>query len=103
MKNLILKIFAAVLLLAFCASSAAAIVPANLPIKLMYAEPNEDAEIVFEIPVEIALLSLTEDLNWFRVKIRFEFAFIVYEYIGWVHLPVGEIFNLPKLAEENIP
>lgn len=103
MKNLILRLIASFLLVCALSTSAAAIVDVNLPIKLMYAEPDENSEVVFAFPLEIVFLSMTEDLDWYRVKIRFEFMFAPYEYIGWVYIPVGSLFNLPKLAPENIP
>jgi len=69
----------------------------------LYAQPDKNSGVVFEIPIEVALLSMTEDLNWFRVKIRFSVGFIHYEHYGWVNIPVGSTFNIPPLAPVNIP
>jgi hypothetical protein len=57
---------------------------------------------VYEIPIEVTLLGITEDLNWYRVRIKFEFGFIKNDYSGWVNIPVGTLLHI-KYAPENIP
>jgi len=103
MKNSILKITLVGLLVCWLAGSAAAFVPFRVPIKLMHKTPSANSEVVYEIPIEVTLLGMTEDLNWFRARIKFEFALIKCDYTGWLHIPVGETFKLPKLAPQNIP
>ena len=98
MKNSILKLIVGLLLVCFLASGASAVIKYEQPIKILYAKPSQDSAIVFEIPVEVTVLGIMEDLNWFRVRIQFAF----FDYTGWVNIPVGNTFNV-KIAPENIP
>lgn len=64
-----------------------------LPIKQLFSEPSDDAFIVFEIPIEVALLEISEDANWYKVKISYGIGPFVYTYVGWAPIPVGDILS----------
>ncbi|MFA4858245.1 MAG: hypothetical protein WC901_06840 [Candidatus Margulisiibacteriota bacterium] len=91
------------LVLAAAAPMSQAFVPFKTQLKTLYADPNKDADVVFRFPIEVTMLGMTEDLNWFKVRIKFELAFIRYEYTGWVNIPVGSTFNLPPIDLKKVP
>lgn len=74
----------------------------NIPIKKVYAEPNEASKVIFEIPIEVRALGVSEDRNWFKVKIKIDLVFFGnYEYIGWVNIPIASL--LKEASQEAAP
>jgi hypothetical protein len=94
-------LFLLVCVLVAAAPASQAFVPFKNQLKTMYAEPDPTSEVVFVFPLEITMLGMAEDLNWFKVKIKFELAFIRYEYTGWVNIPVGDSFHLPPISAKK--
>lgn len=69
--------------------------PYDLPIKKLHAAPSEDASIVLDIPIEVRLLDISADHNWYKVKIAYAFGPFNYSYIGWANIPVSDTL-IPK-------
>jgi hypothetical protein len=105
------KWIAALLIISFFALQGAAVSdesPLNYSIKELHAAPTEDSGIIYEIPVDVVLLDISEDANWHKVKISFSIGPFSYTYVGWAKIPVGqtivdrekqtsEIANLPEI------
>jgi hypothetical protein len=77
--------------------------PYDLPIKKLHTAPSEDASIVLDIPIEVRLLDISEDGNWYKVKIAYSVGPFSYTYVGWSNIPVGSILaerekKLAKIA-----
>jgi hypothetical protein len=93
MKNILVI----VLVFAFAATLAAAsqrMAFFDFPIKKMHAEPRHDAHVVYEIPIEVRMLGVSEDRNWYKVRISFDLVFFgKYEYTGWCFAPIGDLIN----------
>ena len=66
-----------------------------VPIKKLHASPSEDASLVLDIPIEVRLLDISADHNWYKVKIAYAFGPFNYTYIGWANIPVSDILT-PK-------
>jgi len=64
--------------------------PLNYSVKELHAAPTEDSNIIYEIPVEVVLLDISEDANWHKVKISFSIGPFHYTYVGWTKIPVGQ-------------
>jgi hypothetical protein len=64
----------------------------NSPIKKLYAEPTPDSPLVLEIPIEVCLLGVAENANWYKVKIAYNLGPFEYTYIGWANIPVGDTY-----------
>ena len=85
------------ILLAFLISGSAVIAeepvedPYEIPIQQVFAEPDEESRLLYEIPIEVTLLDVSEDANWFKVRISFVFGPFHYTYVGWTPLPIGKI------------
>ena len=75
--------------------------PYNLEVKKLYSAPDENSQLIFNIPIEVKLLDVSTDANWGKVKIAFNLGPLCYTYIGWVKIPVGEILasRMEKLAK----
>ncbi len=70
----------------------------DIPAKVLLYEPTKEAEVAYEIPVEVKLLGFTEDKNWYKIKVAYDlFMLGHYEYTGWCYIPIG------KLLEEKAP
>ena len=70
----------------------------KIPIKTLLSEPSKDANKVYDIPVDVKILGISEDGNWYKVRIEFDFVFLGhYKYTGWAYAPVSDI-----LAEKNL-
>jgi hypothetical protein len=66
----------------------------KLPVKKLLAEPKEDAHMLYEFPIDVRMLGVTEDLNWFKLSVEFDLLFLGhYKYTGWVHAPLGDILR----------
>jgi len=65
--------------------------PLELPIQELYASPDEDSKVIFKIPMEVTLLDIAEDCNWYKVRISFKLGPFGHTYVGWVPIPVAEI------------
>lgn len=96
---------ALILALAGCAFAAVAQDPYNLEVKKVYSAPDENSQLIFNIPIEVKLLDLSADANWGKVKIAFNLGPLSYTYVGWVKIPVGEILaaRMDKLAKAPAP
>ena len=57
-------------------------------IKKILASPTKNASVNFEIPMDVTILDVTDDLNWYKVKIGFDFLGH-HEYQGWSYIPIG--------------
>ena len=105
------KIAAILLLLAFIllavalsAASPGGNVYFNLPIKTLLAEPTPEAEVVYDIPIDVKMLGISEDKNWYKVRIAFDLVFLGrYEYAGWVYAPELKDLFLGKASPETSP
>jgi len=60
-------------------------------IKELYAAPDAESKLVYSIPIEVKLLEVSEDYNWYKVRISFSFGPLSSTYVGWTNIPVGEI------------
>lgn len=100
-----LLFLALILVLAGCAFAATAKDPYNVEVKKLYSAPDENSQLIFNIPIEVKLLDISSDANWGKVKIAFNLGPLSYTYVGWVKIPVGEILaaRMDKLAKAPAP
>jgi len=74
--------------------------PYNIQVKKLYSAPDENSNLLFEVPVEVKLLDMSADNNWYKVKIAFKMGPFSYTYIGWTQIPVGQIMAEREKASE---
>jgi hypothetical protein len=67
--------------------------PLNVGIKQLRSAPFEDADLVYQIPIDVSLLDISLDGNWYKVKITYNLGFLSYTYVGWANIPVGQIMS----------
>jgi len=91
MKRALLIALAIVILTGIALASTAAKDPYNIQVKKLYSAPDENSNLVFDIPIEVKLLDVSADANWHKVKIAFSFGPLNYTYIGWTKIPVGDV------------
>jgi len=89
-KGLFLLIFLA-LILGILAPVWADSDPYNVQVKQLYAQPDGRSKLVYQIPIEVKLLDVSEDANWYKVKIQFNLGIASFKYSGWAYIPVGDI------------
>lgn len=79
--------------------------PYDLPVKKLYSAPDEESNLIYNIPIEVKLLDVSPDGNWYKVKISFFLGPIGYTYVGWTQIPVGNILaeRAEKVAEAPAP
>ena len=95
------KWIASILIIGFFVGGASAS-PLNYNIKELYADPTENSNLIFKIPVEVVLLDVSEDANWHKVKISYSVGPFHYEYVGWTEIPVGEVLVEREKDPEGI-
>lgn len=88
-----------ILLSALALSGSAMIDPYDYPIVKLYKEATTYSNEVYKIPIEVKLLDLSEDLTWFKVKIKFSLGPLNFDYVGWTYLPVSKL--LAEKAEKE--
>jgi hypothetical protein len=54
----------------------------SIPIKKLFAEPDESSRVVYDVPVNIDLTGMTPDGEWYKVKVSYSFLGY-FEYEGW--------------------
>jgi hypothetical protein len=104
MKKAFVILFS-LLILAGIGFAAAAKDPYDLQVKKLYSAPVEESNLIFNIPIEVKLLDVSADANWYKVKISFSLGPLGYTYVGWTKIPVGEILaaRAEKVAKTPTP
>jgi hypothetical protein len=68
----------------------------DIPIKLLHEEPSEESPVAFEIPIDVTLLGMTADRNWYKVRVEYDLLFLGhYVYTGWVRAPLAKYLQAP--------
>lgn len=77
--------------------------PYSMQVKKLYSVPDENSNIVFDIPIDVKLLDMSNDGNWYKVRISFNLGPLGYTYVGWAKIPVGDIIasRLEKVAKAS--
>lgn len=65
--------------------------PYDYQIEKIYEQPHLSSKEIYRIPVEIRLLDVYKDANWYKIKIKFVLGLINFEYRGWTYIPIGKI------------
>ena len=74
----------------------------NLAVKQLYSAPAKDSSLVYEIPVEVVLLDISTDGNWYKVKISYNIGpFMVLSYSLYWRL-VWSFTNKTKRNQNKI-
>ncbi|MFH1577148.1 MAG: hypothetical protein ABID35_06375 [Candidatus Margulisiibacteriota bacterium] len=63
----------------------------NIPIKTMHSKPSEQAKVVLDIPIEVKVLDVSADLNWYKVKIAYKIGPFEQNHTGWIKIPFDDI------------
>lgn len=100
-----LMILLSIIILGGMVLAAAAKDPYDLKVQKLYSTPDEKSNLVYSIPIEVKLLDVSSDANWYKVKISFNLGPLGYTYTGWAQIPVGEILasRAEKLAKAPAP
>lgn len=79
--------------------------PYDLQVKKLYSAPAEESNLIYNIPIEVKLLDVSADANWYKVKISFSLGPLGYTFVGWTKIPVGEILasRAEKVAKTPDP
>lgn len=79
--------------------------PYDINVNKLYSAPNEDSNLIFTIPIEVKMLDVSADANWYKVEISFNLGPLGYTYVGWTKIPVGEIVadRMEKVAKAPAP
>jgi hypothetical protein len=75
------------------AAQAVAEGPLNLPVKKLYSAPMDNSNLILDIPIEVKLLDISPDGNWYKVKITYHIGPFGYTYVGWSHIPVMDVIS----------
>jgi len=67
--------------------------PLDLPIKTLRSAPFEDADVVYNIPIDVTLLDVSLDGNWHKAKIHYSLGPLQYTYVGWTKIPITQILT----------
>ncbi|MBU0573582.1 MAG: hypothetical protein KKH83_03790 [Candidatus Margulisbacteria bacterium] len=107
-----MKKIAVLLLIALfvCQGISFASAPLDYKVTKLFQEPSAGSKLVYEIPVEVRLVDISEDANWYKVKIFFNLGPVRFAYEGWAEIPVGETLlsrlqpkPLAELPQEGLP
>lgn len=62
----------------------------------LYEQATIHSKEIYNIPIEVRLLDLSEDLTWFKVSLQFYLGPVKFNYTGWTNIPIG-----PMLAQKR--
>ena len=65
--------------------------PYNHQIRSLYAQPDGNSKVVYNIPIEVKMLDVSDDANWYKVKLQFYLGPACFKFTGWAYIPVGQI------------
>jgi hypothetical protein len=104
MKKLIAASILLMVILSVAALAEPAKDPYSLPIKNLYSAPDENSNLILAFPIDVKVLDISADSNWYKVRIAYRIGPLSYTYIGWAEVPVGEIMadrqkQLEKVAK----
>jgi hypothetical protein len=68
-----------------------AVDPYNHQVRSLYAQPDGNSKVVYNIPIEVRMLDVSDDANWYKVKIQFNLGLASFNFAGWAYIPVGQI------------
>lgn len=89
MKTIFKTIIAFILLIsAFSCSYADN--PYNYKIKDLYSEASGISNVIYQIPIDVRLLDISSDANWYKVMIKFNLGPAEFKHIGWAYVPIGK-------------
>jgi len=71
----------------------------DLKVKKLYAEPTATSNVVYEIPLEVKLLDISEDYDWYKVFLKFNIGPMSFNYTGWANIPIGNIIAEKEKAK----
>jgi hypothetical protein len=91
MKKLIAIIILISVFLAGQAALASEEGPLDIPVKKLYSAPIDNSNLILDIPIEVKLLDISPDGNWYKVKISYNIGPFGYTYVGWSHIPVMDV------------
>lgn len=74
----------------------------NIPVKKLYSAPLDGSNEIYEIPIDVTLLDISEDGNWYKVKIAYFIGPFAYEYVGWTHIPVEQVLARRNAEYDDI-
>lgn len=79
--------------------------PYDIQVKKLYSTPDEESNLIYNIPIEVKLLDISDNGDWYKVKISFNLGPLGYTYVGWTKIPVGEILaaRMSKVAKAPSP
>lgn len=100
------KLFIAILALSILVGigfAAAAADPYTMQVKKLYSAPDENSNLIYNIPIDVQLLDVSNDGNWYKVKISFNLGPLGYTYVGWANIPVGEILAARTEKVAKVP
>lgn len=104
MKRAPIIMFILVFLAGLCLAAAPESNPLSLPVKQLHAAPDADSSLIYKIPIDVEILDISADTNWYKVKIAFRLGPLGYTYVGWAKVPVGEVLSMrsQKLAKTPV-
>jgi len=71
----------------------------DIRVRELYADADGRAKVVYLIPIEVKLLDISEDANWYKVYLKFNIGPIEVKNTGWAYIPIGNI--LIERAEKS--
>lgn len=76
----------------------------KIPIKKLYSAPKEDSKLIFDVPMEVNIIEISEDGNWVRVEVSYSFGLLSNSFKGWTYIPLSEIMaNKESESNESNP
>jgi hypothetical protein len=91
MKKAVYLLLIFAFIIGYFGVSPAADEPYDLRVKTLYAAPGANNKVVYDIPIDVKMLDISDDMNWYKVKIQFNLGPACFKYTGWAYIPVGQI------------
>ncbi len=102
MKKLILGLLVLALFLGITAAADTPKDPYDIQVKNLYSTPDDSSNKIYAIPIEVKLLDVSADTNWYKVKISYRIGPLSYTYVGWTEIPVGDIIAARQKAMDEV-
>jgi hypothetical protein len=64
--------------------------PYNHQVDRFFDSPDGRSKVIYNIPIEVRLLDISDDANWYKVQIKFAIGPARFNIVGWAYIPIGD-------------
>jgi hypothetical protein len=73
----------------------------NHKIDRLFDAPDGKSNVIYNVPIDIRLLDISDDANWYKVQLKFSIGPAHFNIVGWAYIPIGD-FLIEREAKKGL-